>query len=145
MRQPNPITIPVWAGRSPKDGDQHEKTLIRGPGSRLQVQTDPDAPSAPRSGEDEPRRLSLRGAAVGGGPSQRITTGHDPGESAGEEIVAAKFELYKDKSGQYRFRLKAGNGEIIASSESYKTKASARNGIESVKTNAPNAVVDDQT
>ena len=58
--------------------------------------------------------------------------------------MAGKFELYKDKSGQFRFRLKAGNGEIIATSESYKTKASATNGIESVKTNAPNAVVDDQ-
>ena len=42
--------------------------------------------------------------------------------------MAGKFELYEDKSGEYRFRLKAGNGEVIAtSSESYKTKASALN------------------
>ncbi|MCX2723163.1 DUF1508 domain-containing protein [Roseibium sp. DSM 29163] len=42
----------------------------------------------------------------------------------------AKFELYEDKAGEYRFRLKAGNGEIILTSESYKQKASAKNGIE---------------
>jgi uncharacterized protein YegP (UPF0339 family) len=59
--------------------------------------------------------------------------------------MAGKFELYEDKSGGFRFRLKAGNGEIIASSESYKTKAAAENGIESVKKNAGDAAVDDQT
>ena len=52
-----------------------------------------------------------------------------------------KFELYADKSGEYRFRLKARNGQIIATSESYKTKTSAENGIESVKKNAPEAEV----
>ncbi|MGZ0149153.1 YegP family protein [Kribbella sp. WER1] len=60
--------------------------------------------------------------------------------------MAGKFELYKDKSGEFRFRLKAGNGEVIAtSSEGYKTKASALNGIESIKKNAGEANVDDQT
>lgn len=59
--------------------------------------------------------------------------------------MAGKFELYEDKSGGFRFRLKAGNGEIIAVSESYKTKDSALNGIESVKKNAGDANVDDQT
>ncbi|HEY0617750.1 MAG TPA: YegP family protein, partial [Kribbella sp.] len=60
--------------------------------------------------------------------------------------MAGKFELYEDKSGGFRFRLKAGNGEVIAtSSESYTTKASALNGIESIKTNAAGANVDDQT
>ena len=52
-----------------------------------------------------------------------------------------KFELYADKSGEFRFRLKAKNGQIIATSESYKTKASCENGIESVKKNAPDAEV----
>ena len=52
-----------------------------------------------------------------------------------------KFELYADKSGEFRFRLKAKNGQIIATSESYKTKASCENGIESVKKNAPEAEV----
>ncbi|WP_082487084.1 YegP family protein [Leifsonia sp. Root112D2] len=55
--------------------------------------------------------------------------------------MAGKFELYEDKSGHYRFRLKAGNGEVIAVSEAYNSKASAQNGIESVKKNAPDAAV----
>ena len=60
--------------------------------------------------------------------------------------MASKFELYEDKSGGFRFRLKAGNGEVIAtSSESYQTKAGALNGIESIKKNAGDAQVDDQT
>src|SRR6056297_2962345 len=50
--------------------------------------------------------------------------------------MAGKFELYQDKAGEYRFRLKAGNGEIILASEGYKQKASAENGIESVRNNA---------
>lgn len=52
-----------------------------------------------------------------------------------------KFEVYQDKAGEYRFRLKAGNGQIIAVSEGYKAKASCLNGIESVKKNAPDAQV----
>ncbi|WP_300395949.1 YegP family protein [Henriciella sp.] len=51
--------------------------------------------------------------------------------------MAAKFELYNDKAGEIRFRLKAGNGETILSSEGYKQMASAKNGVESVKKNAP--------
>lgn len=49
----------------------------------------------------------------------------------------ATFELYTDKADQFRFRLKAGNGEIILASQGYTAKASALNGIESVKKNAP--------
>ena len=51
--------------------------------------------------------------------------------------MAGKFELYEDKAGEFRFRLKAGNGEIILVSEGYKQKASAENGIKSVRENAP--------
>lgn len=47
-----------------------------------------------------------------------------------------KFEIKKDKAGEFRFNLKAGNGEIILSSEGYKTKASCENGIESVRKNS---------
>jgi uncharacterized protein YegP (UPF0339 family) len=50
--------------------------------------------------------------------------------------VAGKFELFKDKGGAFRFRLKAGNGETVLSSEGYASKASAMNGIKSVQTNA---------
>ena len=47
-----------------------------------------------------------------------------------------RFELYEDKSGQFRFRLKARNGQIIAVSEAYSTRTACENGIESVKKNA---------
>jgi len=60
-------------------------------------------------------------------------------------MMAGKFVLYSDKAGKFRFRLKAGNGEIIAVSEAYESKASAKNGIESVRKNAPDATVDDET
>lgn len=56
-----------------------------------------------------------------------------------ETIKNPKFEVYNDKKGEFRFRLKARNGEVIATSEGYKTKASCLNGIESVKKNAPEA------
>jgi uncharacterized protein len=59
--------------------------------------------------------------------------------------MAAKFEISKDKSGKFRFHLKAANGEIIAASQGYETKESAEKGIESVKTNAPAAKVVDLT
>ena len=52
-----------------------------------------------------------------------------------------KYEIYLDKGGEFRFRLKAKNGEIIAVSEGYKAKARCKNGIESVKKNAPDAPV----
>ena len=52
-----------------------------------------------------------------------------------------KFEMYEDKGGEFRFRLKARNGQIIATSEGYTTKANCENGIESVKKNAPEAEV----
>ena len=50
-----------------------------------------------------------------------------------------KFEIYTDKGGEYRFRLKAANGQIIATSEGYKAKKSCENGIESVKKNVVDA------
>lgn len=55
--------------------------------------------------------------------------------------MAGKFELYEDKAGKWRFRLKASNGEVIATGQGYSSKASAKNGIESVKQNAAAAAV----
>ena len=52
-----------------------------------------------------------------------------------------KFEMYTDKAGEFRFRLKATNGQIIAVSEGYKAKASCENGIASVKKNAVDAPI----
>ncbi len=50
--------------------------------------------------------------------------------------MAGKFEIYKDKKGEFRFRLKAGNGEIILASEGYKDKSGAMNGVQAVKKNS---------
>jgi uncharacterized protein YegP (UPF0339 family) len=58
--------------------------------------------------------------------------------------MAGKFVIKKSVD-QYTFVLKAGNGEIIATSERYTTKAAAKNGIESVKANAATAPVEDET
>ncbi len=55
-----------------------------------------------------------------------------------------KFEVYKDKAGEFRFRLKAGNGEIIGVGEGYKKKDSCLNGIESIRKNAPDAEIEDK-
>ena len=52
-----------------------------------------------------------------------------------------KFEVYTDKAGEFRFRLKATNGQVIATGEGYKALASCMNGIESVKKNAPDAEI----
>lgn len=57
-------------------------------------------------------------------------------------VTNPKFEMYTDKAGEFRFRLKARNGEIIAVSEGYKAKASCLNGIDSVRRNAPDAAVE---
>ena len=56
-------------------------------------------------------------------------------------VTNPKFEVYTDKAGEFRFRLKARNGEIIATGEGYKAKASCMNGIESIRKNAPEAEV----
>ena len=52
-----------------------------------------------------------------------------------------KFEIYKDKAGEFRFRLKATNGQIIAVGEGYTTLANCEKGVESVKKNAPDAEI----
>lgn len=59
--------------------------------------------------------------------------------------MAGKFELYRDQGGKYRFRLKAGNGQIIAVGEAYNSKQSALNGIASVQKHAPHAKIVDET
>ena len=56
-------------------------------------------------------------------------------------LAGYAFEIYKDKGGEFRFRLKAKNGQIIATSEGYKAKASCKNGIESVRKNTVDAEI----
>jgi uncharacterized protein YegP (UPF0339 family) len=59
--------------------------------------------------------------------------------------MAGKFVVFQDAQGQYRFRLKAGNGQVIATGEAYTTKKACLSGIDSIRRNAPDAALDDQT
>lgn len=59
-----------------------------------------------------------------------------------ETVKNPKFEIYKDNGGDFRFRLKATNGQIIAASQGYSAKANCINGIESVKKNADSAITE---
>jgi uncharacterized protein len=56
-------------------------------------------------------------------------------------VVAGKFEVYEDRAGKYRFRLKASNGQVVASGEAYETKAAALKGCESVQRAADGAQI----
>lgn len=55
--------------------------------------------------------------------------------------MAGKFEVYADRAGKYRFRLKASNGQVVATGEAYETKAAAKKGCESVQNAAAGAAV----
>ena len=59
--------------------------------------------------------------------------------------MPAKFEVYKDKKEEFRFRLKSANGETIATGEGYPTIAGCKKGIASIKKNAPEAQIVDNT
>jgi uncharacterized protein len=59
--------------------------------------------------------------------------------------MAAKFEISKVKAGKFRFHLKVPNGEIIAASQGYESKANAEKGVEAIKTHAPGAKVEDHS
>lgn len=60
-------------------------------------------------------------------------------EDEGGSQMAGKFEVYEDKAGKFRFRLKAGNGEVVATGEAYETKSAAKKGCESVQRAADGA------
>ena len=60
------------------------------------------------------------------------------------DAMAYKFEIYRDKAGEFRVRFKY-NSETMFSTEGYSTKASAKNAIESLKKNGPDAEIDDTT
>ncbi|MGB8384099.1 MAG: DUF1508 domain-containing protein [Dermatophilaceae bacterium] len=59
--------------------------------------------------------------------------------------MAGKFELFQDSASKYRFRLKAGNGEIVATGEAYESRSAAKKGIQAVQRAAAGATVIDQT
>ena len=75
---------------------------------------------------------------------KRCCVGEIEDQTAAEVVTVKhpKFEIYLDKSEEYRFRLKAKNGEIIAVSEGYKSLEGCKNGIASVKKNAPEAPIE---
>ena len=75
---------------------------------------------------------------------ERVSSGHGRCSQRGGSM-AGKFVLKKGSSGKYHFNLLAANGQVIATSETYERKQSALSGIESVKKNAPDAEIDDQT
>jgi len=55
--------------------------------------------------------------------------------------MAAQFEIYKNKKGEFRWRLRAKNKQIIASGQAYKTKAGCKKGIEAVRKSSPVATL----
>jgi uncharacterized protein YegP (UPF0339 family) len=59
--------------------------------------------------------------------------------------IMAKFQIFKDVNGKHRFRLRANNGEIIATSEAYNSKQAAQDGIQAVKASASSASTEDLT
>ena len=73
---------------------------------------------------------SVRAAAAKAGVEDQTAEGFTP-------LLHPKFEVYLDSAGDYRFRLKAKNGQIIAASQGYKSLDSCLNGVESVRKNAP--------
>ena len=86
---------------------------------------------------------ATRAAAIKGIASVKLCAPAANVENRTEEgcktLTHPKFEMYQDKAGEFRFRLKARNGKIIGTSEGYTAKAGCLNGIESVKTNAAEA------
>ena len=60
-------------------------------------------------------------------------------------VTNPKFEVYKDKKGEFRFRLKAKNGEIIVTGEGYVSKSGCKNGIESIKKNADSPIIREES
>ena len=84
-----------------------------------------------------------RAAAIKGIASVKLCAAAANVENQTEEgfrkELNPKFELYRDRAGQFRFRMRARNGKIIGTSEGYTAKAGCLNGIESVRINAPDA------
>ena len=88
-----------------------------------------------------------KGSVLKGIQSVKNNCGADIEDQTVEDFAILKnpkFEVYIDKAGEFRFRLKARNGEIITSSEGYVKKESCQNGIESVRSNAPDAEITEE-
>ena len=89
---------------------------------------------------------SLDACKAGVESVRKICASHveDQTKEGYETLTHPKYEVYQDKAGEYRFRLKARNGEIVATGEGYKAKDSCLNGIASIGKNAPEAEVEEE-
>ena len=90
-----------------------------------------DSPAACRKGIESVRK-SVVTAAV-----EDLT-------EPGRPVSNPKFQLFLDKAGRFRFRLKARNGKVVAVSDGYATRSGCENGIESVRKNAPDAEITEE-
>jgi uncharacterized protein YegP (UPF0339 family) len=92
--------------------------------------------------------LTLSGLMLGTAVLMNFVLPAQPAVAAaaeGEKKSAATFEIYKDKGGDYRWRLRTTNTQVIATSgQGYSTKRACEEGIESVKKNAPDAAVEEK-
>ena len=88
-----------------------------------------------------------RSACRKGIESVRTTAAAAPVEDLtepGGPVSNPKFQLFRDKAGQFRFRLRSRNGKIIAVSEGYQTRSGCENGIQSIRENAPEAELEEE-
>jgi len=115
-----------YAVKQTKNGSGYHFNLIAGNGEVIGVSEVYTTKSACLKGVDSIRKNA---------PVAAIED-----QTAGETAKNPKFEIYLDKKGEFRFRLKATNGEIILASEGYTSKSSCKNGIESVRKNADSEV-----
>ena len=90
--------------------------------------------------------LTLSGLVLGSALLLNFVLPARPAAAAeGEKKSAATFEIYKDKGGDYRWRLRTTNTQVVATSgQGYSTKRACEEGIESVKKNAPDAAVEEK-
>ena len=119
-----------------------EKYVVRAVASGLKFDLKaPNGQVVATSETYESKAACLKGLASvrKNGPKAKL---EDQTEDPVITAVNPNFELYRDKAGEYRFRLKAKNGQIIAISESYRAKAACLDGIESVRLYAADAEVE---
>lgn len=100
-----------------------------------------DRPVRAEVDDTEMTAAEFRAARSRGTPVQVVTSRRE--FDAHSRHGGARFEVYEDRAGKFRFRLKAGNGQLVATSEVYETKAAARKGAESAQLAADGATIVD--
>jgi uncharacterized protein len=100
-----------------------------------------DGPVRAEVDDTEMTAAEFRAARNRGTPAQVVTSRSE--FDAHSRSGSARFEVYEDRAGKFRFRFKASNGQVVATSEVYETKAAARQGAESVQLAADGATIVD--